>query len=59
MWDRVKKYVHAALIALAHLVTLLVAHHFAEHAGTEVMALVRDEWLVGITDKVAEFALGE
>jgi hypothetical protein len=52
-----RKMLNAAWVVLAHAVVLVAAHHVATHIGAEIVSLVKDEWLVGIADRV--LALGE
>ena len=45
-----RKILNAAWAVIAHAIVLLTAHHLATHFGSEILSLVRDEWLVGIAD---------
>ena len=48
-----RKIVHATLALLAHVAVLFAAHGLAERVGHEVLALIRDEWVVNVADAFA------
>ena len=48
------KIVHAIGALSLHVTVLLAAHAFMQRIGEEIVALMRDEWVVLIFDKVAQ-----